>query len=40
MYGGDPSILDNLGPEGTVLIIEVSSFQVLKMYDSSGMCPY
>ena len=31
-YTVDPSILDTLGPEGTVLIIEMSSFQGLKMY--------
>ena len=28
----DPSIPDTLGPEGTVLIMKVSSFQGLKMY--------
>ena len=29
---GDPAILDTLGPDRTVLIIEMSSFQGLKMY--------
>ena len=48
-YTVGPSILDTVGPEGTVLMIEVSSFKGLKMYyskaysqefGSSGMCPH
>ena len=43
----DPSITNTLGPEGTVLIIEVSSFQGLKLSISKyseeigfiSMCP-
>ena len=47
----EPSILETLGPDRTVLIIEVSSFHGLRMYvrtlaknnesfGSSGMCPH
>ena len=40
----EPSNPDTLGPESTVLIIEVSSFQGLEMYcgicGSSGLCPH
>ena len=31
-YTGNPSIPDTLGPERTVMITEVSSFQELKMF--------